>query len=447
MKNFILSLFVLVVVWGTMSTAKTKSGKILPFEYQKVVLPNGMKAILIPFDSPGLVAYYTVVRTGSRDEWEEGKSGFAHFFEHMMFRGTDRFPGGVYDSIITSMGASANAYTSDDLTVFHLNIANDYLEKVMDLESDRFRNLKYSKEEFQTESGAVYGEYRKGRTSPWEVAYEVYRDMAFDKHTYKHTTIGFERDIKEMPNMYDYSLSFYNRYYRPTNVVVVVVGDIDVKKTTALLKKYYGPWSGSYTEPKIQPEPAQTAPRMKEVTYDGKTLPIMLMGYKCDAFDAKDKQYVALMHFAELCFGETSQLYKKLVLDEQKVQAIEASHSLARDPYLFEISVQVKNVADIDYVTSEIRKAIKQFADNPVDAKKLADLKKRGKYSFLMGLDNPDAIASRMPHFITLTGDIDVINELYTTLDSITPQDLQNAVKHYFVPQNENLVILKGAEK
>jgi zinc protease len=157
--------FLLIAVVNIM--AQNNSNKIFPYEYQTKVLDNGLKIILIPMESPGLVAYYSVVRTGSRDEWEEGKSGFAHFFEHMMFRGTERHPGPVYDSIVTSIGADANAYTSNDLTVYHLNFASEDLEKVMDLESDRFQNLRYTKEQFQTESGAVYGEYRKNRTNPF----------------------------------------------------------------------------------------------------------------------------------------------------------------------------------------------------------------------------------------------------------------------------------------
>lgn len=424
--------------------AKEKSGKIFPYEYKKVILPNGFKAILIPFDSPGLVSYYTVVRTGSRDEWEEGKSGFAHFFEHMMFRGTDRFPGNVYDSEVTSMGADANAYTDDDLTVYHLNLSNEYLEKVMDMESDRFQNLHYSKEQFQTESGAVYGEYRKSRTSPWEVAFEAYRDMAFDKHTYKHTTIGFERDIKEMPNMYDYSVSFYNRYYRPSNCVLVIVGDFNFDKVSKWVTKYYGPWKPGYVAPKIEKEPAQTAQRKTEVTYDGKTLPLAILAYKTDAFDVKNKKFLALSYVSDLCFGETSPLYKKLVLDEQKVQSLSSNAAMARDPYAFEIYVQVKNAADMDYVLGEIRSAIKQLADKPVDAKLLDELKKRSKYQFLMALDNNNSVAGILPRFITLTGDIDIIDELYTASETITPADVQDAVKHYFIPANENLVTLKG---
>ncbi len=139
---------------------------IIPFPTETRTLANGLKVIVMPMPSDGLVAYWTVVRTGSRDEYEAGHTGFAHFFEHMMFRGTDRFPAEEYNRIVTTIGADTNAYTTDDHTAYHFTMAAEDLERVMELESDRFQNLKYAESAFQTEAGAVYGEYRKDRTEP-----------------------------------------------------------------------------------------------------------------------------------------------------------------------------------------------------------------------------------------------------------------------------------------
>ena len=418
--------------------------KIFPYKYETVILENGLKVIVIPMDSPGLVSYYSVVRTGSRDEYEPGKSGFAHFFEHMMFRGTERFPGSAYDSLITGIGADANAYTSDDLTVYHLNFAKEDLALVMDLESDRFRNLKYSKEQFQTESGAVYGEYRKGRTSPWSVAFEAMNDMAFDVHTYKHTTIGFEADIKDMPNQYDYSISFYKRYYRPENVVITVVGDVTKSEVETLARKFYTEWKTGYVKPDIKAEPKQNASREKVVEYEGRTLPLIMVGYKVDAFSPENKEYVSLSAFSNLAFGETSELYKKLVLDEQKVQFVSADAPMNRDPYLFTVYAMVNDEKDIEYVREEIAKTIESFKTISVDAGKLENFKKRNRYGFLMALDSPDAVASILPQFITLSGGIDVIDSYYTAMEQITPETLKQSVQHYFVPSNKNTIVLKG---
>lgn len=445
MKKIFFILSIIIVI--NQMEAQTKTEKIFPYEVHKVILNNGFKAILIPTQSNGTVAYYSIVRTGSRDEWEEGKSGFAHFFEHIMFRGTKKYPGSVYDSIVTSIGADANAFTDDDITAYHLKIASEDLEKVMDIESDRFQNLNYSKQEFQTESGAIYGEYRKSVTSPWAIAFEKLRDMAFVQHTYKHTTIGFEKDIIDMPNQYEYSLSFYDRYYRPENVVLLIVGDFDVDKTKDLIKKYYGNWKPGYIPPKIEKEPPQTSPRKMEVEFDGKTLPIIYIGYKTDAFDSKNKNYLSLLLFSDLAFGETSDIYKKLVLKEQKVQFIGGYQARSRDPYLFEITSMVKDENDINYVIQEIDSALNYFKTNLVSEEKLINLKKRMKYSFLMSLESPDRIAISLVNFITLTGDIDVVEDYFNEIQKITPLDIQNAVKYYFVPEKSNTLIVKGKKQ
>ena len=129
---------------------------IIPFPTETRTLPNGLTVIVVPMPSDGLAAYWTVVRTGSRDEYEPGRTGFAHFFEHMMFRGTERFPSDIYNRIVTSIGADANAYTTDDHTAYHLAMAAEDLEQVMEIESDRFQNLSYAESAFQTEAGAVY---------------------------------------------------------------------------------------------------------------------------------------------------------------------------------------------------------------------------------------------------------------------------------------------------
>ena len=171
---------------------------VFPFKIHQRQLKNGLTAIVIPIAGSGLTSVRTAIRTGSRDEYEPGRSGFAHFFEHMMFRGTKKYPAEERERVVTSMGASANAYTSNDMTVYEFDIASEDLEKVMDLESDRFMNLAYSDEQFQTEAGAVYGEYRKNRASPFFQLFEKIAETAFGKHTYGHTTMGYERDIAAM---------------------------------------------------------------------------------------------------------------------------------------------------------------------------------------------------------------------------------------------------------
>jgi zinc protease len=435
-------ILVFVVLLFTGTVAMTKS--IFPYTTYKEVLPNGLTAVLIPMESPGLVAYYSVVRTGSRDEFEPGKSGFAHFFEHMMFRGTKRHPGPVYDSLITGIGADANAYTTDDYTAYHLNFATEDLEKVMDLESDRFQNLQYEEREFQTEAGAVYGEYRKGITSPFALLNEKLQDLAYDVHTYKHTTIGFEADIKAMPGAYAYSKSFYERYYRPENVVILIAGDFHMQGTLTLLRKYYGKWTRGYVPPQIRQEPPQKGERTADVTYGGKTLPVLNIAYKGEAFDPANRSYVAAILLGDLVFGETSDLYKKLYIQKQRVEFIQGSIPMNRDVPLFEIVAMVKREEDIPAVRDEVYQAIAKFQTHQVDGQRLADMKQRRKYGFLMNLDTPNKVAGGLARFAALTGGIDVVNSFYTTLDRITPGEIQKAAQKYFRPERRTVVVLKG---
>src|SRR5688572_4567912 len=246
---------------------------IIPYYTETRTLPNGLTAIVVQMPSDGLAAYWTIVRTGSRDEYEPGRSGFAHFFEHMMFRGTERYPAEVYNRVITTIGADANAYTTDDHTAYHLAMAAEDLEQVMDLESDRFQYLSYAEGAFQTEAGAVYGEYRKTRTDPEFALFEELVGTAFERHPYGHTTLGYERDIAIMPTLYEYSRTFFSRYYRPDNTVLLVVGDVTPENVFVLAEKHYGAWQRGYLAPQIPVEPEQTAERRVDVGYEGQTLP------------------------------------------------------------------------------------------------------------------------------------------------------------------------------
>lgn len=436
------SVGLLAMILATPGSSKS----IFPYPHQKEVLPNGLTVIMIPMPSPGLISYYSVVRTGSRDEVEAGRTGYAHFFEHMMFRGTKTYPGPVYDRIVTGIGADANAFTSDDLTAYHLAFAKEDLETVVRIESDRFQNLWYDEPAFQTEAGAIYGEFRKDQTSPYFVLEEKLRNLAYQRHPYKHTTMGFEADVKNMPKGYDYSLSFFRRFYRPDNVVLLVVGDVDTAATMALVRRYYGNWKRGYEPPEIPEEPPQNGEKTAEVKYPGQTLPILTITYKGARFDPADRDYVAAILLGQLAFGNTSDLYKKLVIDEQKVEFLGADIPMNRDLPLFEIDSMVKKDSDIGYVRDQVYSTLERFKSRPADPARLDAVKRHNKYAFLMSLDSPDHVAGHLARFIALTGGIEAVDQLYAAFDAVTPQDIARAAQKYFQPQVRTVVVLKGAQ-
>ena len=435
---------VCVCVWGGLSIvsagAQQQTGNVFPFPYEVLELPNGLRSYLIKAGAPGQIAYISFVRTGSRDEVEPGKSGFAHFFEHMMFRGTEKYP--HYDAETTKMGAFRNASTWADQTAYYIVANTEYLEKIIDIESDRFRNLKYSEADFRTEAGAILGEYQQGAREPQRFLNERVRLAAFDTHTYRHTTIGFEEDVRKMPEAYEYSRSFYERFYRPENVVVVIAGDFDMAKTKALLKQYYGPWTPGYKAPHIQPEPPQTAPREQTVKYPGRTLPILSINYKAPAWNPADRAGVALEVLGQVAFGANSELFQRLVLKERRVQSLFPSFGLSRDPYLVSIQALVANPADTGKVEADIMAAVKKFHDTLVDPKMLADTKSAIKYSFLMGMESAQEVAFAGMQPIVSTGRLEAIEEYYRTLDAVTAEDLRDAARRYLVENGRTTITM-----
>jgi len=404
------------------------SPRIFPFPVVRRELANGLRVLFVSVPSEGLASYWTIVRTGSRDEVEPGVTGFAHFFEHMMFRGSERYPGALYDRIVKSIGADANAYTTDDYTAYHLSIAKEDLPTVIEIEADRFQHLSYGEAAFRTEAGAVWGEYRKGRTDPLEVLVESLHDRAFDVHTYKHTTMGFVSDIERMPEQYDYSRSFFRRFYRPDNVVIVVTGDVDVEATWDQIAAGYGAWAPGYEAPAVPVEPEPVAQRRVDVAFDGQTLPVLAVMWRGEGFDAGSRGMVAGMLIGELAFGETSRLYKKLVLEEQRVEQLGASFDSTRDPGLWGVVAMVKDIDDMAAVEEEIFGAVEELArEGGVSAAALEATRAHLKYRFLSGLASASEVAEAIARVVALTGDVAAIDTLYGTLDRLTCADVRAA--------------------
>ena len=426
------TIFLAALIFSFYADVNAES-KILPNPIYQHKLRNGLNVVTVPFESPGIAAFYIVVRTGSRNEVEKGVTGFAHFFEHMMFRGTDKYPVEKYNAVLKSTGASANANTSKDRTIYHITGNAEKLDLLFEIEADRFENLHYSEHDFKTEAGAVKGEYTKNYANPYARLYETMIDTAFTEHTYKHTTMGFFKDVVDMPNQYDYSREFFERYYRPEYCTIVVVGDVSPENVNNLAQKYFGNWKHGNYRAGIPVEPPQ-----KETKYahlqSNEVPPYLNLNYKGPAFNDKEIDMPALDVFSSILFSETSDLYKKLVLTERKVRFLGGGAADSRDPYLFSIQASLVDKADMQYVKDEIVKAIEDVKVNGVDPERLAETKSNLKYSFAMSIDNPDRIANSLSHYIMLTGDPESLNRLYALYDKVTDNDIKMVANKYFVP-------------
>lgn len=429
-----------------LTSLSAQDQKILPYPIHQHKLANDLNVVTIPFDSPGLAAFFIVVRVGSRNEIEEGVTGFAHFFEHMMFRGTDKYSREEYNKVLKITGAGANANTSLDRTIYHMTGNVDYLEKMFDLEADRFMNLKYSEHDFKVEAGAVKGEYTKNFASPYQQLYENLLNTAFESHTYKHTTMGFFKDIVDMPNQYEYSLKFFDRYYRPEYSTIVVVGDVTPERVNELAEKYFGAWQRGNYSADIPVEPEQKGKKFFHLQ-NGSIPPYMSMNYKAPAFSDSKIDMPAIDVLNTILFSQNSPLYKKLVVDEQKLRFLGGSATDSRDPYLISIDASFINKDDFQYVRNEITKAIEEIKKNGVDPKLLEETKSNLKYSYAMGIDNPSAIANSVSHYIYLTGDPESLNRLYALYDKVTIEDVKMAASKYFIESGLTIGTISADEK
>jgi zinc protease len=439
----ILTLFVCLPVFAM---AQQKTRKLFPYEYKIDDLSNGLRLITVPTDYPNLVALYIVVQTGSRNEIEPGKSGYAHLFEHLMFRGSDHFTSRQRDDLMKLAGADSNAYTSDDRTVYHEVFSKEDLNQMLELEADRFQHLKYEPDAYKTETQAVLGEYNKNSADPFSKLYEKLRETAFDKHTYSHTTMGFIKDIEDMPNQYDYSWQFYNRYYRPEYSTIVVVGDVKRDAVLATITKYFGDWKKGQYSPQIPAEPQQTEAREGHIDWPSSTLPHLAVAFHGPAYSDEKKDKAALDLFASLAFGENSELYQRLVLKEQKVDVLTPSFDNQMDGELFNVFARIKDPKDLNYVRDEILASFKRYTTEPVSQAKLDATRSRLRYSFALDLNSSEAIASALAPYIALRRTPETIDKLYALYDTITPSDIREISARYFTDHNRTIITLTSKE-
>ena len=441
----LLSALLLLGACGTQMPPE--EGGIFPYRWENHDLPNGLRAVLVDSGYPNLVGLYVVVQAGSRNEVEPGKTGFAHLFEHMMFRGTEKYPPERWEAIMQAAGASTNAYTSDDRTVYHAVFAAEDLEQILELEADRFQNLEYSETAFRTEAGAILGEYQQGAYSAFSILDRKVRETAWTQHTYRHQTIGFEADVRAMPEGFAYSREFFRRFYRPENVIVVIAGDFDHREAEAMLRRYYAAWEPGYEAPAIPVEPRQTAPRYETVEYSARTLPMLSFNWKAPAWSPTDRLAVATELLGSVAFGRNSEIFRKLVLREQRVQSLGAGFGLQRDPTVVTLSAMVSNPADLDAVREELKGAVARAKEDLVDARVLADTKSAMKYGFLMGLETAQNAAFSVIGPIINTGTLEAVDDYYRTLESLTPEDIREAARRILVDEGLTLVTLVQAER
>lgn len=425
-------------------------------------LDNGLTIVTVPWNTPGIVAYYTLVTVGARDEVEPGRSGFAHLFEHMMFRGTETRPGEQYERALEAFGSDTNAYTTNDYTVYTITAPSSALPSLVEIEADRFQRLSYDEEGFRTETGAVLGEYNTGASDPGSAIYERIRELAFREHTYGHTTLGYLADVCAMPEMMEYSHQFFERYYTPDNTTLIVVGDVDRAGLLPLVEAHYGPWLGQRYQNQVPTEPEPTEGARSHIAWSGTTAPRVLIGYRAPAFDgdatdgegrrAALSETAALEVVRALAFDESSPLYQRLVVDEERLTRLSSwSNSFTIDPGLFTVSATLRPGESFDAQTGfepvleSIQAELARIATGDVSAERVAAVQSHIRYALLARLETPGRVAGTLAQFIAVGDDVSAMAEYLAALATLTPEDVAAAAATYLVSERRFTVTTASA--
>ena len=420
--------------------------RIFDMPYLMRDLDNGLRVIVVRTDYPDIVTLQIPVQTGSRNEVEPGKSGFAHFFEHMMFRGTKKYPADVYADILKKAGADQNAYTTDDYTNYHVTFTKADLERILEIEADRFQNLSYSEAAFRTEALAVKGEYLKNYSDPTAKAYERVRDLAFNKHSYQHTTMGFIEDIEAMPDQMGYSKQFFDRWYRPEKTSVIVVGDVDPEATFDLVGQYWGSWARGDYSVDVPVEPPLDGPIYEHIRWEGPTQPWLFMAFRGPALDPTGKDMPAMDLVSSIWFSESSDLYKKLVLEDQSVDQLMAYFPNRKDPNLLMFYARLTDEKHAAGVEAAINATLAEARTQLVDAATVEETKSRLRYMFAAQLDSSGGIGSVLASYVQFARTPETINDVYRSYEALTAADIQEAANKYFVDSGRVMVTLSNGE-
>ncbi len=415
-----------------------------PYPVHRRALENGLQIVFVPYDSPGLAAYFTVFRVGSRDEVEPGRTGFAHFFEHLTYRGTRAHPGADWERITKSLGLDTNAFTDDDVTAYWVSGPSSALPTVIELEADRFMNVAYTEDDFKVESRAVLGELLKSLSSPDFKVEEASRDLAFERHSYKHATLGFEKDVRDMASGYRFSLDLYRRLYRPDRAVILVVGDFDEDAVGGTIQRHYGPWQAKGELARVPPEPPQQKEKEGRVAWPTPILPRLWSGWHTPAGGDRDATATQLVLWP-LLFGRPSALYRELVLERQLVQEIGGDFQPHRDPYLFGYELVLKSEAAEEPARAAVDRALADLAGGKVDARALADVKANVLASLVMQTDTPYRTGVWLLYYAALTGDPGWLDAVMGRVASVSPDDLVAFARRFLVARNRTTVVVAPA--
>ena len=405
-------------------------------------LSNGLTVLIAPDTTAVTVSVFTFVNAGSRDEDRAGVTGLAHVFEHMMFRGTEKYP--MFSDAVSPLGAETNAWTTNDYTAYFLNAESRFLDKMLDIESDRIRNLIFTNETFRTELGPVKEERRRGVVDDPDgfLSVELER-LAYTIHTYHHPVIGWEEDLEQNMTSDD-GLEFKNRHYVPNNCILVISGNVVVEETKKLVEKYYGDWKqGEAYTSLVLPEPAQTGERTKSFTWkDDEVSPLMRIAFHLPSTKQDLESLAAINLINEVLFSNSGRLSRSLKDELLLVESIGGDGEMRKDPGIEIISARLRKGASLTAVIDSVYSALRVISSTPISDEELDRARNNSRARMIFGLNSPSRIASSLGVHRVINDDYRTLMKLFELYASVSAEKIRSLASEVFAPTNRTVVTL-----
>jgi zinc protease len=434
MRRFLVTLIgCAVIAAGVFGVhAQTKMPRM---NFRERTLPNGLRVLSVVDKSSPTVAINVWYHVGSKDDPEQ-RSGFAHLFEHIMFKSTKNMKAEMMDRLTEDVGGVNNAFTEDDVTVYYEVVPSNYLETLLWAEADRLSGLTVDEANFHSERAVVEEEYRQSILAPpYGKFFYVLQQKSFTTHPYRRPTIGSIEDL-EAATLENVRM-FHATYYRPDNATLIVVGDFEPKQLDGWVDKYFGPIpKPGMPLPRVQTkEPERTAE--KRFMEYGSNVPLPGVGITYLVPSEKSEDAPALvMADVVLSQGRSSRLYQSLIYQQQVAQSANANADLREDAGLFELTAIVaagKKPADAE---SSLRAEIKKLQDTPVSAAELEKVKNQLITRQLRQRETNNGRAQALGQAAVLRGDPNRVNTDLERLQAVTPADIQRVARKYFTDEN-----------
>jgi zinc protease len=435
-----LTLLLMMVAWIVIEPAPQAAVRPPKLDYKMTTLDNGLKVVLLEDHSTPIVHTELWYHVGSKNE-KKGRTGFAHLFEHMMFKGSKNVEPEGHPSRISSVGGQSNASTNEDATIFWETTPAQYLPMVLWLEADRMATLRIDERVFETEREVVKEERRmRVENQPYGKLNEIIYDQAFTVHPYKHPTIGSMADL-EAASIADVR-DFFKTYYVPENATLVLVGDFDSKEALDLVKKYFGriPKSNRPVPRDIPAEPPQTKERRVRVD-ENVPLPAVVVAHHI-TFDGHPDSYPLHIASKVLSDGQSSRIYRKLVYEQQVALAAFGQGNIIEDPNLFYAVAIVQRGRGPDEATKALIAELDRLKTEPISEAELQQAKNQFARDYILSRESNKDKAQHLAHAAVIHDDITTADGEFDVFMGITAADVQRVAQKYFTPENRLVITL-----